>query len=40
MRRYLLDTTQAIALGYTIVTDNEREFARIESIPPQEELAS
>jgi tRNA(fMet)-specific endonuclease VapC len=29
----LLIAAQAIALGYTIVTDNEREFARIESLP-------
>jgi tRNA(fMet)-specific endonuclease VapC len=29
----LLIAAQAIALGYTIVTDNEREFARIEGLP-------
>ena len=29
----LLIAAQAIALGYTIVTDNEKEFARIENLP-------
>jgi tRNA(fMet)-specific endonuclease VapC len=29
----LLIAAQAIALGYTIVTDNEKEFARIEGLP-------
>ena len=29
----LLIAAQAIALGYTLVTDNEREFARIEDLP-------
>jgi tRNA(fMet)-specific endonuclease VapC len=29
----LLIAAQAIALGYTIVTDNEKEFARIEDLP-------
>jgi len=29
----LLIAAQAIALGYTIVTDNEGEFARIEGLP-------
>lgn len=29
----LLIAAQALALGYTIVTDNEREFARIENLP-------
>jgi len=29
----LLIAAQAIALGYTIVTDNEREFARIDGLP-------
>jgi tRNA(fMet)-specific endonuclease VapC len=29
----LLIAAQAVALGYTIVTDNEREFARIEGLP-------
>lgn len=29
----LLIAAQAIALGYTIVTDNEREFARIVDLP-------
>lgn len=29
----LLIAAQAIALGYAIVTDNEREFARIDDLP-------
>ena len=29
----LLIAAQAVALGYTVVTDNEREFARIEGLP-------
>jgi tRNA(fMet)-specific endonuclease VapC len=29
----LLIAAQALALGYTIVTDNEAEFARIDSLP-------
>jgi tRNA(fMet)-specific endonuclease VapC len=29
----LLIAAQTIALGYTIVTDNEKEFARIEGLP-------
>lgn len=29
----LLIAAQAITLGYTIVTDNEREFARIAELP-------
>jgi tRNA(fMet)-specific endonuclease VapC len=29
----LLIAAQAIALGYTVVTDNEREFARIDGLP-------
>jgi tRNA(fMet)-specific endonuclease VapC len=29
----LLIAAQAIALGYTIVTDNEREFVRIDGLP-------
>ena len=29
----LLIAAQAMALGYTIVTDNDREFARIEDLP-------
>jgi tRNA(fMet)-specific endonuclease VapC len=29
----LLIAAQVVALGYTIVTDNEREFARIEGLP-------
>jgi tRNA(fMet)-specific endonuclease VapC len=29
----LLIAAQAVALGHTIVTDNEREFARIDDLP-------
>lgn len=29
----MLIAAQAIALGHTIVTDNEREFARIDGLP-------
>ena len=29
----LLIAAQAVALGYTIVTDNEQEFARIDDLP-------
>jgi tRNA(fMet)-specific endonuclease VapC len=29
----LLIAAQALALGYTIVTDNEKEFARVEDLP-------
>ncbi len=29
----LLIASQAVALGYTVVTDNEREFGRIEGLP-------
>jgi len=29
----LLIASQAVALGYTIVTDNEGEFARIDGLP-------
>ena len=29
----LLIAAQAVALGYTVVTDNEKEFARIENLP-------
>ena len=29
----LLIAAQAVALGYAIVTDNEREFARIDDLP-------
>jgi tRNA(fMet)-specific endonuclease VapC len=29
----LLIAAQALALGYTIVTDNEKEFARVENLP-------
>lgn len=29
----LLIAAQVLALGYTIVTDNEREFARIDDLP-------
>jgi tRNA(fMet)-specific endonuclease VapC len=28
----LLIAAQVLALGYTIVTDNEREFARVEGL--------
>jgi tRNA(fMet)-specific endonuclease VapC len=31
----LLIAAQAIALGYTIVTDNENEFSRIKDLPCQ-----
>jgi tRNA(fMet)-specific endonuclease VapC len=29
----LLIAAQTLALGYTIVTDNEREFSRIDDLP-------
>jgi tRNA(fMet)-specific endonuclease VapC len=29
----LLIAAQTVAFGYTIVTDNEREFARVEGLP-------
>ncbi len=29
----LLIAAQAMALGYTLVTDNEREFAQVEELP-------
>jgi tRNA(fMet)-specific endonuclease VapC len=29
----LLIASQALALGYTIVTDNEKEFARVKELP-------
>jgi tRNA(fMet)-specific endonuclease VapC len=29
----LLIAAQAVALGYTVVTDNEREFGRIDDLP-------
>jgi tRNA(fMet)-specific endonuclease VapC len=29
----LLIAAQAVALGYTIITDNEREFGRIKELP-------
>jgi len=29
----LLIAAQVVALGYAIVTDNEREFARIDDLP-------
>lgn len=31
----MLIAAQTIALGYTIITDNEKEFARIENLPHQ-----
>ena len=31
----LLIASQAIALGYTVVTDNEAEFARVENLPQE-----
>lgn len=31
----LLIASQALALGYTIVTDNEREFARVHDLPSE-----
>jgi len=31
----MLIAAQTIALGYTIVTDNEKEFARVEGLPHQ-----
>jgi tRNA(fMet)-specific endonuclease VapC len=31
----LLIAAQAVALGYAIVTDNEREFARIDDLPQE-----
>ena len=31
----LLIAAQVIALGYTLVTDNEREFARIDELPSE-----
>jgi tRNA(fMet)-specific endonuclease VapC len=31
----LLIAAQAIALGYTVVTDNEREFSRIDDLPQE-----
>src|SRR5262249_16825450 len=29
----LLIAAQALALGYTVVTDNEKEFARVKDLP-------
>lgn len=29
----LLIAAQGLTLGYTVVTDNEREFSRIEGLP-------
>jgi tRNA(fMet)-specific endonuclease VapC len=29
----LLIAAQVVALGYTLVTDNQREFARIKGLP-------
>ncbi len=34
----LLIAAQVVALGYTIVTDNEREFARIDDLPREDWL--
>jgi tRNA(fMet)-specific endonuclease VapC len=31
----LLIAAQAVALGYTLVTDNEREFSRIDELPSE-----
>jgi tRNA(fMet)-specific endonuclease VapC len=31
----MLIAAQTIALGYTIITDNEKEFARVEGLPHQ-----
>ncbi len=31
----MLIAAQTIALGYTIVTDNEKEFARVQGLPHQ-----
>jgi tRNA(fMet)-specific endonuclease VapC len=31
----LLIAAQVIALGYTLITDNEREFARIDNLPQE-----
>jgi tRNA(fMet)-specific endonuclease VapC len=31
----MLIAAQTIALGYTIITDNEKEFARVEDLPRQ-----
>ncbi|HUJ30510.1 MAG TPA: type II toxin-antitoxin system VapC family toxin [Candidatus Acidoferrum sp.] len=31
----LLIAAQAVALGYTLVTDNEEEFARVEGLPQE-----
>ncbi|HWK45786.1 MAG TPA: hypothetical protein VNT30_13780 [Stellaceae bacterium] len=36
----LLIAAQAVALGYTIVTDNEREFARVAGLPLENWLIS
>ncbi len=36
----LLIAAQAVALGYTIVTDNEGEFARVEGLPRENWLRS
>ncbi|MGH7030572.1 MAG: type II toxin-antitoxin system VapC family toxin [Stellaceae bacterium] len=32
----MLIAAQAMALGHTIVTDNEREFGRVDGLPPHE----
>jgi len=31
----MLIAAQTLALGYTIITDNEKEFARVEDLPHQ-----
>jgi tRNA(fMet)-specific endonuclease VapC len=31
----MLIAAQTLALGYTIITDNEKEFARVEGLPRQ-----
>jgi tRNA(fMet)-specific endonuclease VapC len=36
----LLIAAQAVTLGHTIVTDNEREFARIDELPRENWLRS
>ena len=31
----LLIAAQALTLGYTLVTDNEKEFAQVKDLPPE-----